>query len=109
MKCITYRVNDRTAALETDRLYRHLHTGRLVVRVADGRLRDASPEEEAAVAEQMGEGATSAAAGVTPDFAEMSKIELETWARDHHGVNLDRRRRKETLMNEVRALAAPEI
>lgn len=107
MKCIAYRVNGRAAALETDRLYRHLETGRLTVRIADGRLRDASPEEEAAVAEQLGEG--SAPGGdETPDFAAMSKLELEAWARDRHGVNLDRRRRKEALIEEVRALTNPQ-
>lgn len=76
MKCITYRINGRAAALETDRLYRHLATGRLAVRIADGRLRDASPEEEAAVAEQLGDDAAPAPAE-TPDFAAMSKLELE--------------------------------
>ena len=34
----------------------------------------------------------------------MSKTELEAWARDRHGVDLDRRRRKETLIEQVRAL-----
>lgn len=103
MKCINYRINGRPAALEADRLYRHLETGRLAVCVADGRLRDASPQEAAAVAEQMGEGAAPAG-DETPDFAAMSKLELESWARDRHGVNLDRRRRKEALVEEVRAL-----
>lgn len=105
MKCINYHINGRAAALETDRLYRHIETGRLAVRVADGRLRDASPEEESAVTEQMGEGAAPADAEV-PDFAAMSKLELEAWAKDRHGVNLDRRRRKAALIEEVRALAA---
>jgi len=105
MKCVTYRINGRAAALEADRLFRHLQTGRLAVRIADGRLRDASPEEVAAVAEQLGEGAAPAA-GETPDFTAMSKTELEAWARDRHGVNLDRRRRKDALIEEVRALTA---
>lgn len=103
MKCITYRINGRTAALETDRLYRQVESGRLAVRIANGTLRDASPEEEAAAAEQLGE---IAAAGGESDFATMSKTELETWAMDRHGVNLDRRRRKETLIEQARALAA---
>ena len=55
MKTITYRINGRAAALETDRLYRHLQSGSLAVRIADGRLRDASPEEEAAAAAQLGD------------------------------------------------------
>ena len=105
MKCITYRINGRAAAWEADRLFRHLQTGRLAVRIADGRLRDASPEEVAAAAEQLGEGAAPAGDG-TPDFAAMSKTEIEAWARDRHGVNLDRRRRKDALIEEVRALAA---
>jgi len=104
MKIITYRINGRAAALEADRLYRRVIDGRLAVRIADGRLRDASPEEIAAVRMQLGD--MSAAPASTPDFAAMSKTELETWARDRHGVNLDRRRRKETLIEEVRALEA---
>lgn len=102
MKCIAYRINGRAAALEADRLYRHIETGRLAVRIADGRLRDASPEEEAAVAAQMG----GSAAVAMPDFTAMSKIELEAWARDRHGVNLDRRRTREALVGQARALAA---
>ena len=105
MKCVTYRINGRAAALEADRLFRHLQTGRLAVRIADGRLGDASPEEVAAVAEQLGEGGPPTA-GEAPDFAAMSKTDLETWARDRHGVNLDRRRRKDALVEEVRALIA---
>jgi len=107
MKCITYRINGRAAALEADRLYRHLQTGRLAVRIADGRLRDASPEEAAAVAEQLGDLIeVDEKTSTTPDFAAMSKTELEAWARDRHSVNLDRRRRKGALIEEVRALTA---
>lgn len=106
MKTITYRINGRSAALEADRLYRRVVDGRLAVRIDSGALRDASPEEIAAAAEQLG-GITAAPASslATPDFAAMSKIELEAWAKYRHGVNLDRRRRKETLIEEVRALA----
>ena len=101
MKTITYKINGRAAALEADRLYRHVIDGRLAVRIDNGALRDASPEEIAAAAAQLG-GLFAA----TPDFAAMNKTELETWARNRHGVDLDRRRRKETLIEEVRALEA---
>ena len=101
MKIIRYKINGRAAALEADRLYRRLIDGRLTVRIADGSLRDASPEEIAAVRTQLGD--TTAA---TPNFAAMSKTELEAWARDRHGVDLDRRRRKAALIEEVRALEA---
>ena len=102
MKTITYMINGRTAALEADRLYRRLIDGRLTVRIADGRLRDASPEEIAASA-QLG-GMAMVGGEAAPDFAAMSKTDLKAWAKDRHGVNLDRRKRKETLIEEAKAL-----
>lgn len=105
MKTITYRIAGRAAALEVDRLYRRVIDGRLVVRIDNGSLRDASSEEAAAVAAQLG-GMTATPNGVMPDFAAMSKLDLEAWAKAHYGVALDRRRRKETLIEEVRALEA---
>ena len=101
MEIITYKINGRAAALEADRLYRRVIDGRLAVRIADGRLRDASPEEEAAARAQLRD-----LTAATPDFTAMSKTELETWARDRHGGDLDRRRRKAALIEEVRALEA---
>ena len=74
------------------------------MRIADGSLRDASLEEIAAVRMQLGD--MTAAPAATPDFTAMSKTELEAWARNRHGVNLDRRRRKAALIEEVRALEA---
>lgn len=105
MKTIAYRINGRTAALEADRLYRRLIDGRLTVRIADGRLRDASPEEVAAAAAQLG-GMAAAGGEAVPDFAAMSKTDLKAWARYRHGANLDRRWRKETLIEQARALEA---
>lgn len=107
MKTITYRIAGRTAALEVDRLYRRLIDGRLAVRIDNGALRDASPEEIAAVRAQLHDMmAAPATPSAMPDFAAMSKTQLEAWARDRHGVDLDRRRRKETLVEQVRALEA---
>ena len=112
MKSVAYTIGGRTAALEVNRLYRRIVDGQLVVRIADGGLRDASPDEEAAVRAQLGDMAKAARPFVagpatapgTPEFDAMSKLELEAWARDHHGVELDRRRRKSALVEEVKAL-----
>lgn len=71
------------------------------MRIDNGALRDASPEEIAAARAQLSDMATA-----TPDFAAMNKTEIENWARNRHGVNLDRRRRKEALILEARALQA---
>ena len=107
MTTITYRINGRTAALEADRLYRRLVDGRLMVRIDNGVLRDASLEEIAAAAAQLGGlAAGEITRSATPNFTAMTKAEIESWARNHHGVDLDRRRRKETLIEEVRALEA---
>lgn len=109
MTTVTYRINGRAAALEADRLYRRLVDGRLMVRIDNGALRDASPEETAAARVQLSDMVTPTAPGEitrrpTPDFGAMNKTEIESWARTHHGVDLDRRRRKETLIEEVMAL-----
>jgi hypothetical protein len=61
METITYRIAGRSAALETDRLYRRVIDGRLAVRIDNGALRDASPEEIAAAAAQLGKMAGMAA------------------------------------------------
>lgn len=107
MTTITYRINGRPAALEADRLYRRLVDSRLMVRIDNGALRDASPEEEVAAAAQLGElAAADITRSATPKFTAMNKMEIESWARNHHGVDLDRRHRKETLIEEVMALEA---
>jgi hypothetical protein len=107
MTIITYRINGRPASLEANRLYRRLIDDSLMVKIDNGCLRKASPEEAMAVATQLGGMvAVSTAGETTPDFAAMTKTEIEFWAKERHGVNLGRRRKKETLIEEARALAA---
>jgi len=41
------------------------------------------------------------------DYAEMSKLELEAEGREH-GIELDRRKNKETLIEELKEVTAPK-
>jgi len=107
MTVITYRINGRAASLEANRLYRRIIDDSLMVKIDNGCLRHASPEEAMAVATQLVDMvAVSTVGETTPDFAAMTKTEIDSWAKERYGVNLDRRRKKETLIEEARALAA---
>lgn len=100
MKLIKYQLNGRTAMLETFRLYRHLESGRLSVLQSNGRLRDASPHEIAAIEREA-----APEPGPNPDLEAMTKKELETYALERFGVDLDRRKSKGALIAEIEALA----
>jgi len=36
-----------------------------------------------------------------PDFGKMSKLDIDIWARNEHGINLDRRYRKQTMIQQL--------
>ena len=96
MNMIEYRLNGRKAALEVARLYRHLDSARLCVLQGNGRLRDASPAEIAAY-----NGAATPESKANPDLQAMSKKELEAYAMERFDVDLDRRKSKANLIEEI--------
>ena len=96
MNMIEYQLNGRKAALEVARLYRHVESDRLCVLQGNGKLRDASPKEVAAY-----ERAAGPKRDPKSDFAAMNKRELEAYALERFGVDLDRRKSKANLIEEI--------
>lgn len=97
----------RTASIDPARLYRHDMTGELFVLMSGGKMRSISPDEEAAYKKASGMkpgGIVRYGPADAPDFANMTKAEIEAFARENHGVELDRRERKATLIDRVKAL-----
>lgn len=37
-----------------------------------------------------------------PDFTEFEKIDVDIWARENHGIKLDRRKSKNNMIEELR-------
>lgn len=37
-----------------------------------------------------------------PNFDNMTKLDIDIWARNEHGINLDRRFKKETMIKELK-------
>ena len=99
MNMIEYRLNGRKAALEVARLYRHLDSARLCVLQGNGRLRDASPAEIAAY-----NGAATPDSEANLDLQTMTKKELEAYAIKRFGFDLDRRKSKANLIEEINEL-----
>lgn len=94
MDAIKYQLNGRTAYIDPARLYRHAVSGSLHVFQTNGRLRDAAPEEIAAL-ELRGKA-----------LDDMTRKELEAYAKENFGVDLDRRKTKAALLSEIQELAA---
>jgi hypothetical protein len=38
----------------------------------------------------------------TPDFSNMSKLEIDIWARNELGINLDRQRTKDYMIKQIK-------